>query len=80
MGSSKELVNTDPYCPPIRTTSSDDTPLVVKSSEELPLVVRRSSHAACCQRAMRHHWTNSHVDTTADVAKLYERHCHRRGR
>ena len=36
MGSSKELVSTDPYCPPIRTTSLDDTPLVVKSSEDLP--------------------------------------------
>jgi hypothetical protein len=32
----EELVSTDPYCPAVRATSSDDTPLVVESSEELP--------------------------------------------
>ena len=28
--------NTDPYGPPVWTTSSDDTPFVIEGSDELP--------------------------------------------
>ena len=40
----KEFISTDPYCPPVRTTSLDDTPLVVKSSEKLPAMGERLNH------------------------------------
>jgi len=41
----KAPINTNPYRPPVRLTSLDDTKLVVKSSEEPPTDVRSQSES-----------------------------------
>ena len=63
--SPNELLSTDPYCPPVRTTSFDDTPLVVKSSQEFP-----ARGGGLRAPGMRHR-TDSHVETGHGVEELY---------
>lgn len=77
----KAPINTNPYRPPVRLTSSDDTALVVKSSEELPSGVRgqsESHHERETESERRRPGSgDSHVDTIQRMAEPDEGPCRR---
>jgi hypothetical protein len=67
----EEPITTDPYCPTVGTTPSDDTPLIAQSSEELPTEKRKVEHHGYIQ------WKagNTQEDAINDMPELHHRPC-----
>lgn len=67
-------MTTYPYRPPVRLTSSDDTPLVVKTGEELPAGIKSRESELCDTVPVRGQAldsVDSHVKSIHRVVELF---------